>query len=143
MNHSFPSIEMTDKPQYSILEIHDCSPDSRDWLSQVIKFTEKDWPNYNEEVLNAYTRNVSRWGVSGCVEGRAQVGAKLSFDGERLIIVPCCKHHATEGVLDAMGHRFTRLKSYQCFVPIPLEPGSVVERDDKFFLTRPVPNLID
>jgi len=137
----FASIRMTGTSELMVCEVHETSQDGRDWLSQVIKFTNREWPNVQHSVLSAFSKT-SRCAVVDC-DRLVEVGAHLTFDGKQLLIVPCCKTHNAVGNLDKLG-RHARLKPYQLYAEINVKPGYVFEdKEGKYYLTQALPSLLD
>jgi hypothetical protein len=80
--------------------------------------------------------------IVGC-DKFVEVGARLTFDGKQLLIVPCCRTHNAAGKLDKLG-RHARLKPYQLYAEINVRPGFVVENSDGIYcLTQALPLLVD
>ena len=93
----FAGIQMTGPGELTVYEVHEPSEDGRDWLSQVIKFTNKQWPKFQHHVLSAFSKT-SRCAIADC-DRLVEVGAHVTFDRKQLLIIPCCKTHNAVGKL--------------------------------------------
>ncbi|KAH9258632.1 hypothetical protein BASA81_003134 [Batrachochytrium salamandrivorans] len=49
-------IEITGAGRMPVYEVHETTQDERDWLTQVIKFTNKAWPNFQHQVMGRHAR---------------------------------------------------------------------------------------
>lgn len=133
-------IQLAGRTELTVYEVHGTSQDQRDWLSQAIKFASKDWPNFLQYVLNGFSPS-SRCAILGC-ERLVEVGARLTFDGKSILIVPCCADHNEEGRIDNLG-RQARLKPYQVYLEILEREFVSQDADGKFNLAQPLPGIVD
>lgn len=140
--YRFAYVERTGQYQTPIIELHEPSQEETgDWLSLVIKLASKKYPDIQEYIANAFSKG-SRCAIANC-EGATEVGARVTFDGKCLLIIPCCKEHGTEGKLDELNRR-ARLKPFQFYAKFSLKPGIVTEdQEGNFHLIQALPTAVD
>lgn len=129
-----------------VFELHGTKDDrvSEGWLAAAIKvFLPRDASTFSQPAASAFART-SACCIVGC-HNRVEVGAHVTVDGRRLMIIPTCKAHNGVGVLDKLKGN-ARLKRNTVYLALSMPKGKRIKNvDGEFYydVTEPPEDIME